>query len=149
MQLKKYNGILWHSIEYHGILCNIMVYHSIFCYIVVYLYIFWYLSSNIMIYHASSWCFMAHTSHHSTWKHYLTYLFGSSRDSGCSQAAKRAPEEPGAPLMKSLRNCRSFDCELQETEKEKRVSWQIKRRNTLIMLKGRIIWRTQTREYNC
>lgn len=42
-----------------------------------------------------------------------TYLLGSKRGSGCSQAAKRAPEEPGAPLIKSFRNWRSLDWDLK------------------------------------
>uniref|UniRef100_A0A1A9VS91 Uncharacterized protein n=1 Tax=Glossina austeni TaxID=7395 RepID=A0A1A9VS91_GLOAU len=42
-----------------------------------------------------------------------TYLLGSRRGSGCNQAANLAPDEPGAPLIKSFKNCRSLDCELK------------------------------------
>uniref|UniRef100_A0A1B0C5A6 Uncharacterized protein n=1 Tax=Glossina palpalis gambiensis TaxID=67801 RepID=A0A1B0C5A6_9MUSC len=48
-------------------------------------------------------------------KQIYTYLLGSRRGSGCNQAANLAPEEPGAPLIKSFRNWRSLDCELKRT----------------------------------
>lgn len=44
---------------------------------------------------------------------FSSHLFGSSRDSGCSQAANRAPDEPGTASTKSFKNCRSFELALK------------------------------------
>uniref|UniRef100_A0A1A9ZC33 Uncharacterized protein n=1 Tax=Glossina pallidipes TaxID=7398 RepID=A0A1A9ZC33_GLOPL len=48
-------------------------------------------------------------------KQIYTYLLGSRRGSGCNQAANLAPDEPGAPLIKSFKNWRSLDCELERS----------------------------------